>query len=161
MKNTMKTYGHFWLALLLTVATAGTFTSCTDYQDEIDALKFRVTVLEELVKQVNYDIASLQTVVEAVEDGDYITNVTNYEGGYIITFAKRGAIIVNNGQDGKDGEDGQDGKDGADGKDGKNGKDGNSVFESVRIVQKVDGTQYVEFVLKGSGVVFTVPLYQN
>ena len=38
-------------AILVLLAPA--FTACTDYQDEIDALDNRVTVLENLVKQMN------------------------------------------------------------------------------------------------------------
>ena len=39
------------LCAALLVAGAATNISCTDYQDEIDALDYRVTVLENLVKK--------------------------------------------------------------------------------------------------------------
>ena len=133
---------------------AGAFSACTDYQDEIDALDYRVRVLENLVKSVNSELESLQRIVRAVEDGDYISNVTQNSEGYIFTFNKSGAIIIHDGIDGKDGKDGQDaqvpditvkqdedgyyywtvngewlaGADGmkirANGRDGKDGKDG-------------------------------------
>jgi len=93
-------------AIIALVAPA--FTACTDYQDEIDALDYRVTVLENLVRQLNSDLESMQVIVTAMETGDYITNVTENSQGYIITFNKSGAIVI---KDGKDGQNGRDGKD--------------------------------------------------
>ena len=93
------------LLMVITLLMAGLQTSCTDYQDEIDALDVRVTVLENLVKQLNLDLSSMRTIVDVIEKGDYITNVTQNEEGCIITFGKHGAIIIKNGKDGKDGVD--------------------------------------------------------
>jgi len=139
-------------AIITLVAPA--FTACTDYQDEINALDYRVTVLENLVRQLNSDLESMQVIVAAMETGDYITNVTENSQGYIITFNKSGAIVIKDGKDGNDGRDGRDaqtpdisikqGEDGfwywtlngewitdsngenvrANGKDGKDGQDG-------------------------------------
>ena len=81
--------------------------SCTDYQDEIDALEYRVTVLENLTKHINSELEAVQTIVQAIEDGDFITNVTQNSEGYIITFNRSGAIVLH---DGKDGENGKDAK---------------------------------------------------
>lgn len=138
----------------IVLLTATTLPSCTDYQDEIDALDYRITILENLVKQVNSEVRALQVAVSAYENSDYITNVTESDEGSIITFKKAGAILVRNGMDGKNGKDGKDaqapditvrqGEDGffywvvngewlmtpdgaplaASGKDGKDGKDG-------------------------------------
>lgn len=75
-------------------------TSCTDYQDEIDALDVRVAYLESLVNKVNTDLASLKTITDAFKDADYITGIsTNAEGDYVINFHKYGPIVVHNGQD--------------------------------------------------------------
>ena len=93
------------LLMVITLLMAGLQTSCTDYQDEIDALDVRVTVLENLVKQLNLDLSSMRTIVEVIENGDYITNVTENAEGYIITFGKHGAIVIKNGIDGKNGKD--------------------------------------------------------
>ena len=90
------------ILFLATALLAGTLTSCTDYQDEIDALDRRVTYLESLVRQANSEIEALQTIATAVEAGDYITNVTESAEGYIITFAKHGAIVIRDGVDGDD-----------------------------------------------------------
>ena len=81
----MKTIKNILLiAALLTTGLMN--TSCTDYQDEIDALDYRVTVLEELVKRVNTNLEALSVIVSAMEDGDYITNVRETEYGYLINF---------------------------------------------------------------------------
>lgn len=75
-------------------------TSCTDYQDEIDALDVRVTYLESLVKTVNSDLASIKTITDALKDADYITDVgQNKAGEWVITFHKYGSMVIHNGQD--------------------------------------------------------------
>ncbi len=95
----MKTIKTFLLAGMTAILLT-TLTSCTDYQDEIDALDVRVTYLEKLVKEVNTDIASLKTIVDALKDNDYITDAyQNEEGDWVITFNKRKAIVIHNGHD--------------------------------------------------------------
>ena len=94
----MKTIKNILLiAALLTTGLMN--TSCTDYQDEIDALDYRVTVLEELVKRVNTNLEALSVIVSAMEDGDYITNVRETEYGYLINFEKNGPIQIYDGKD--------------------------------------------------------------
>ncbi|MBR1933892.1 MAG: hypothetical protein IJ841_09430 [Prevotella sp.] len=97
-----KTIKLFLLAALTVAAGAMTTTSCTDYQDEVDALDNRVTTLENLVNRVNTNLASLRTIVDAMDQGDYITNVTKTATGTIITFAKHGAITILDGEKGDD-----------------------------------------------------------
>jgi hypothetical protein len=79
-----------------------TLNSCTDYQDEIDALDVRVTYLESLVNQINTDLKALGTIVKAIEDGDYITDVTRTTDGYVINFKKNGPVYIIDGVDGAD-----------------------------------------------------------
>lgn len=159
----MKTIKTFLLAGM-TVLLLTTPTSCTDYQDEIDALDVRVTYLESLVKIVNTDLASLKTITDALKDADYITNIDkNAAGDWVINFHKHGPIVIHNGQDAtmpkitveQDPTDGNyywklngdwlttDGTpngprvkaNGKDGKDGADGKDGeNGISPQVRIV---------------------------
>lgn len=77
-------------------------TSCTDYQDEIDALDGRVTYLESLVNAVNADLNALRVIADAMKDGDYITDVkpTPDGKGYTINFKKYGIVTIIDGQDG-------------------------------------------------------------
>ncbi len=91
--------------------------------EEINSLKDRVTALEQLCRQMNTNISSLQTIVDALQNKDYVTNISPITEddkviGYSITFSKSGAITIYHGKDGKDGQNGQDGTDGKDGKDG-------------------------------------------
>ena len=100
----MKTIKTFLLAGLAAVLLT-TPISCTDYQDEIDALDVRVTYLESLVNQVNNNLGSLSKIVKAMDEGDYIKDVGNIPGGqagYRITFWKNGYIDILDGADGKE-----------------------------------------------------------
>lgn len=73
---------------------------------------------------MNTNISSLQTIVEALQNNDYITSCTplmdnGVQIGYTITFAKSGSIVIYYGQNGQDGANGSDGKDGSNGADGQ------------------------------------------
>ena len=74
----------------------------------------RIAALEELCRQLNTNIDALQTIVEALEKKDYVTNVSpiREDGeivGYTISFANSDTITIYNGKDGVDGTDGKDG----------------------------------------------------
>ena len=74
----------------------------------------RIAALEELCKQMNTNINALQTLVEALEKRDYITNVSpvREDGvviGYTISFADSDTITIYHGENGQDGADGKDG----------------------------------------------------
>ena len=111
----------------------------TEIRTDIKDLQDRVEKLEKMCREMNTNISSLQSIVNALQKNDYITGVTPItEGGvtigYTITFAKSAAITIYHGKDGKDGVDGEDGKDGA------NGKDGYTPHISVK--QDSDGIYY-------------------
>lgn len=114
-------------------------SGCSDEYDDsaltgrVDNLESRVEKLEELCKQMNTNISSLQTLVTALQDNDYITAVTPITNGgktigYTITFKKASPITIYHGTDGKDG---QDGTDGTNGKDGVTPKIGVAKFEGA------------------------------
>ena len=113
-----------YLRLLACLVAFGTLSGCNSGLDEvnqrIDGLEDRIEALEELCAQINTNIASLQTLVNAVQNNDYITSIAPIvEGedtvGYIINFTKSGPVMIYHGRDGKGGQDGKDGQDGADG----------------------------------------------
>ena len=101
--------------LLLLCLTICLFSACHDkLWDAIDDLDVRVARLEELCKEMNTNIVSIQTIVNVVQSGDYITGVTEIKKdgeviGYTITFANHDPITIYHGQDGKDGQGGQNG----------------------------------------------------
>lgn len=91
-----------YLLLILALLTAG----CSDYDDtkvvnRIDELEERLQSLEELCKQANTNMVSLQALIVAVQRNDTITGITaiTKDGevvGYTITFAKGGPITIYN-----------------------------------------------------------------
>lgn len=95
----MKTFSKILFAGIM--LAAGTLTSCTDYQDEIDALDDRVTILENLVGKANSNIDAMKTLVNAMADGWVITGMAEVDAdkdpdgrGYrIITFGKYAQTI--------------------------------------------------------------------
>ncbi len=94
--------------------------------NRLDNLEDRLERLEELCLKLNTNIASLQTIITALQNNDYVTGVTPITKageviGYTISFTKSSAITIYHGEDGKDGQDGQNGLNGQDGKDGKDG----------------------------------------
>ena len=88
--------------------------SCKDAYDDseltgrVENLENRVQKLEE---QMNSNISSLQAILEALNNNDYVTKVvpiTNgkKEIGYTIHFSKGTSINIYHGQDGQNGQDG-------------------------------------------------------
>lgn len=68
--------------------------------------------LQTLCNEMNTNISSLQTIVTAMQNNDYITSCTplienGVQIGYTITFAKQGSIVIYHGQKGDSGEDGK------------------------------------------------------
>lgn len=86
---------------------------CSDKYDDsalrndLNDLENRVAKLEELCKQMNTNISSLQTIVTALQNNDYVTGVTpvihdGEEIGYTITFNKSNPITIYHGENGQD-----------------------------------------------------------
>ncbi len=131
------------LHLLLLSVTLCVFSAChNDIWDAIDGLDSRVTKLEELCKEMNTNITSLQTIVSVLQSNDFITGIVEIKKdgeviGYTITFGKHDPITIYHGQDGKDGADGKDGQDGQNGTDGKDG-----ITPVIGVAQDTDGVYY-------------------
>ena len=76
-----------------------------ELEGRVDDLENRVASLETLCDEMNTNISSLQTLLAAIQDGDYVTGVTPVtEGsltiGYTITFARHQPITLYHGKDG-------------------------------------------------------------
>lgn len=119
------------------MVTALVLSSCKydddDIWNSVHGLEDRVAKLEELCKQMNTNISSLQTIVTALQNNDYVTGVTpvmqsGKEVGYTITFSKSNPITIFHGKDGQNGMDGTDGKDG--------------TTPTIGVKQDVDGIYY-------------------
>ena len=127
------------LSLLLLTLTVCFFTAChKDIWAELENLDQRVTKLEELCKEMNTNITSLQTIVSVLQSNDFITGIVEIKKngeviGYTITFGKHDPITIYHGQDGKDG---------ADGKDGQDGQNGSANAPVIGVAQDTDGVYY-------------------
>ena len=104
----------------------------------MENLDQRVTKLEELCKEMNTNITSLQTIVSVLQSNDFITGIVEIKKngeviGYTITFGKHDPITIYHGQDGKDG---------ADGKDGQDGQNGSANAPVIGVAQDTDGVYY-------------------
>ncbi len=126
-----------------------TLASCefddSEIWDKLYDHENRIQTLEMTCRQMNTNIESLQIIISALQQNDYVTGVApimegNTVIGYTILFSKSGSVTVYHGQDGVDGSDGKDGADGAPGQDGSDGQDGQTPVIGVR--QDTDGVYY-------------------
>ena len=91
-------------------------TSCNKFDDssiweELRKHEERIEKLETFCNQINTNISSLQTIVTALQNSDYVKNVApiiegDKEIGYTITFSQSGSITIYHGKDGVNGADG-------------------------------------------------------
>ena len=100
--------------MLFVASCGGDDYDDTALRNELTDLANRVAKLEQLCQQMNTNISSLQTIVNALQQNDFVTAVVPVtQGGkvigYTITFSRSGAITIYHGTDGKNGENGKDG----------------------------------------------------
>lgn len=95
--------------------------------DSVNGLENRVAKLEELCKQMNTNISSLQEIVKALKERESITNVSTLSdgSGYSITFTSGKTIAIYHGKNGSDGSDGT-----------------NGVTPTISVKQDTDGIYY-------------------
>ena len=125
--------------------------------------------LEEQVNQNKEDIATLSTLMEALNRGKVIIDTAYSDEGVILTFSDGSTVLIKNGingkdgangadgKDGQDGADGKDGKDGADGKDGQNGKDGADGKDGDSFFVSIEETDTSVIITLADGRVITLP----
>ena len=88
-------------------ATLAAMVGCS-YDDsaiwnEIENVKDRVETLEESVIKTNEDIATLQTLVNALQNNVYVVAVNTTTEGYVIEFSDGTKATIANGKDGANG----------------------------------------------------------
>ncbi len=106
--------------LLQIAVIASLAIACSKFDDskiwaELDAHAEKIAELEKKCTQMNSNISSIQTILTALQNNDYVTNVAPVvQGGetvgYAITFSKSGSITIYHGEDGAGGQKGEDGK---------------------------------------------------
>ena len=106
--KTLRLSGMILLAMLMAIG----LNSCSkEYDDsavwrDIEQLKQKVAELETICRKTNENISSLQKIAGAMEDADYVTDLTPITNdgvtvGYQVTFAKKGSVSIYNGKDGE------------------------------------------------------------
>ena len=100
-------YRHLvWLTILcVTLAGCKDDFDDSELRKQIADLDGRLTTLEKLCAQMNANISSMQTIVNALQQNDYITGVTPITEedntiGYTITFVKNKPITIYHGKNG-------------------------------------------------------------
>ena len=104
----------FAIALAVMVSSCSKFDDTAiwdklnEHEETLNDHEKRIAALEELCRQLNTNIDALQTIVEALEKRDYITNVSpvREDGeivGYTISFANSDTITIYNGKDDNNG----------------------------------------------------------
>lgn len=92
------------LSFVLMLSACARFDD-TEIWDKLQDHEERIEMLETLCDRLNTNIESIQTLLSAVQNNDYVTDVVALmEGnniiGYTISFAKGGPITIYNGTDG-------------------------------------------------------------
>lgn len=104
----------FFMMAMLNLMFYGCKTDTDDLWDSIHQLDERVIALEEMCKQMNGNIGSLQVLVGALQNNNSVTAVIPVKQGdetigYTITFAKGDPITIYHGAKGEQGDKGDDG----------------------------------------------------
>ena len=68
----------------LLFVSAGTFTSCKDYDDDINNLQSQITANADAIKALQ----------DLVNNGDYVTNIEKSAEGLVVTFKNAGAQTI-------------------------------------------------------------------
>ena len=89
-------------ALLAVVALTSCKYDDDDIWNSVHRLENRVAKLEELCKQMNTNISSLQKIVDALQDNLSISKVEQISDGYIIHFSDGSTATIKNGKNSGD-----------------------------------------------------------
>ena len=97
---------------IITIAlTFLSLVSCTNLDEvwaELRDHEERIQKLEALCNKLNSNVEAIQTILTALEQNDYVTDIVKVmedgvEVGYSITFAKGGTVTIYHGSNGADG----------------------------------------------------------
>ena len=95
-----------WLWVLLVITAV---SSCKyddgELWDKVNSLDNRVTNIEEQLTQMNTNISSISTIVNAIDDNLFITSLEETANGYSIKFSNGETATLTNGTDGAAGKD--------------------------------------------------------
>lgn len=75
-----------------------------DLEKRVDSQENRLEIVEKTLTEINSGISSLQSIVEALQNGKSVSNVEETATGYVITFSDGSNITLKHGQDGANGQ---------------------------------------------------------
>lgn len=128
-----KLYSLFLLICLIICLGCSNDYDDSKLWDSVNGLENRVAKLEELCKQINTNISSLQEIVKALQKNESIKSVATLPdgSGYLITFSSGKSITIYHGKNGTNGEDGKDGHNGT-----------NGITPVISVKKDTDGIYY-------------------
>ena len=80
----MKTRSIWLWVLLLVTAISGCKYDDADLWNKVNSLDDRLTNIEEQLSQMNTNISSISTIVNAMDDNLFITSLEKTDNGYSI-----------------------------------------------------------------------------
>ena len=94
--------------IIITLLSAISCTNLDEVWAELRDHEERIHRLEALCNKLNSNVEAIQTILTALEQNDYVTDIVKVmedgvEVGYSITFAKGGTVTIYHGSDGTDG----------------------------------------------------------
>ena len=150
----------------LMMLSAGTFTSCKDYDDDIDRIDTELSGIK----------SQLEALENKIKDGKWITSVTPTANGLTITLSDSQTYEITNGKNGQDGAPGAAGTEWTISEDGywvcngektdvkavgQDGEKGDAGQQEVKFENGKwflwNGTEFVEF--KGAATSGNIPFY--
>lgn len=91
--------GLFFVTIALSVLCCSKYDD-TALKNDIKTLQEKVQTLERRCDEMNSNISSLRSLIEAVQAQKKITDVSSTSTGYVITFSDNTSITLNHGKDG-------------------------------------------------------------
>ena len=94
--------------IIITLLSAISCTNLDEVWAELRDHEERIQKLEALCNKLNSNVEAIQTILTAMEQNDYVTDIVKVmedgvEVGYSITFAKGGTVTIYHGTNGADG----------------------------------------------------------
>jgi predicted MarR family transcription regulator len=94
------------ICLLAIVAFVGCYDD-SELRESLNDHELRIKQLEQICNQINTNISSLQSAIEALQKNDYVTSTApikenGKEVGYTINFSSGKSITIYYGKDGQD-----------------------------------------------------------
>ena len=96
------------ITIALTILSLVSCTNLDEIREQLRDHEERIQRLETLCNRLNSNVEAIQTILTALEQNDYVTDIVKVmedgvEVGYSITFAKGGSVTIYHGTNGADG----------------------------------------------------------